>query len=106
MPRKAKGRPPRAPLRKKRLVGRVVRERMVWKRQRLPQEEPTAAERTAVRVRMRLEMFCREVIGAAVRVLSFGMERARVTVVMKRARRGTERRIWCRNAVLQLGTLG
>lgn len=39
-------------------------------------------------------------------VLSLGIDRARVTLVMNRASIGTERRIWCRNAVLQFGRFG
>lgn len=38
--------------------------------------------------------------------MSFLKESARVTAVRKRARGGTERRIWCKNAVVQLGTSG
>lgn len=34
------------------------------------------------------------------------MESARVTVVRNRASGGTERRMWCKNAVLQFGRLG
>lgn len=44
----ANGRPAAAPLRKKRFVGRVERERRVLKRQMLPQAEPTEVERTRV----------------------------------------------------------
>ena len=39
-------------------------------------------------------------------LFKLGIDRANVTVVTYRASIGTERRIWCRNAVLQLGTLG
>ena len=48
----AKGRPPAAPLRKKRLVGRVLRERRVLKRQMLPQADPMEVERMKVMERI------------------------------------------------------
>lgn len=105
-PRKAKGRPPRAPLRKKRFVGSAERERRVFQRQILPQAEPIEVERMAVKVRMRLTRFWKEARGLVVKALYLRMETANMTVVMKRAMRGTERRMWCRNAVLQLGTAG
>lgn len=44
----ANGRPAAAPLRKKRLVGSVERERRLLKRQMLPQAEPTEDERMRV----------------------------------------------------------
>lgn len=106
LPKKAKGRPPRAPLRKKRFVGRAERERSVFHRQRLPQAEPMEVERTAVRVSMRLARVWKEAKGLVVKDLYLRMEMASMTVVMKRAMRGTERRMWCRNAVLQLGAAG
>lgn len=106
LPRKAKGRPPRAPLRKKRLVGRAERERRVFQKQRLPQAEPIDAERTAVRVMMRFARVWNDARGWAVKALYLRTDRASMAVVMNRAIRGMERRMWCRNAVLQLGTPG
>jgi hypothetical protein len=47
-----------------------------------------------------------EAIGCAKTVFSLGMVSARLTAVRNRANGGTERRIWCTKAVLQLGTLG
>lgn len=39
-------------------------------------------------------------------LLNLEIDSANITVVTYRASIGTERRIWCRNAVLQLGRLG
>ena len=91
--RKAKGRPLRKPLRKKRLVGSVVREKVAFQKQRLPQAEPTAAESMAVSVMMRLHISCMEVKGCTVTALNFKTDRASDMVVMILASLGTERRM-------------
>jgi hypothetical protein len=52
-----------APLRKKRLVGSVERGRALFKRQMLPQADPMAADRTAVIMRIRLDILLIDVRG-------------------------------------------
>jgi hypothetical protein len=91
--RSANGRPPKAPLRKKRLVGKVERGSVLFKRQTLPQAEPTAAERTAVMVIILLDKLLIEVMGCARTVLNLGMVSARLMAVRNRANGGTERRM-------------
>jgi hypothetical protein len=75
------------------LVGRVVRGKLLFRRQTLPQAEPIAAERTAVMVIMRFEMLFTDDIGWSRMLLNLGIESAKVTVVRNRASGGTERRI-------------
>lgn len=62
-PRNKNGRPPSAPLRKNRLVGSVVRGKLWFRRQTLPQAEPIAAEITAVMVIIRFEIVFTDEIG-------------------------------------------
>lgn len=45
------------------MVGRVVRGRLLFRRQTLPQAEPIAADRTAVMVMMRFEIVFTDEIG-------------------------------------------
>lgn len=78
----------------------------MFRRQTLPQAEPTAADRTAVMVIILLDKLFIEVMGCARTVFNLGIVNARLTAVRNRASGGTERRMWCTNAVLQLGTLG
>lgn len=77
-----------------------------FQRQMLPHAEPLEAERMAVKVMIFLESLLIDVIGSVIKLLMLRKDRAKVTVVKKRARGGTESRIWCRNAVLQLGLVG
>lgn len=104
--RKANGTPASAPLRKKRLAGSAERGRRVFQRQMLPHAEPVDAERMAVKVMIFLESLLMELMGSFMRPLMLRRDRARVTVVRKRASGGTKRRMWCKKAVLQLGLFG
>ena len=103
--RNANGIPASAPLRKKRFVGRTERGKSEFQRQILPHAEPTDAERTAVSVMIFFERLLIEVMGLAISFLNLSTESANVTVVTNRARRGTERRMLCKKAGLQLGLL-
>ena len=106
LPINRNGSPPNAPLRKRRFVGKVERGSVLFRRHTLPQAEPMAADTTAVIMRMFLDSAFTDVIGCPKRLLNLGMLNTNVRVVMNRARGGTERRMWCRNAVLQFGRLG
>lgn len=73
-------------------MGRVERGRKLFQKQRLPHAAPRDAEKTAVRLMIRLERLFTVEIGWAKMLFSFSTDRARVMVVRKRARGGTERR--------------
>lgn len=66
---------------------------MLFQKQRLPQAAPSEAEKTAVRLMMRLERLFTVEIGWTKMFFSLRADRARVMVVRKRARGGTERRM-------------
>jgi len=93
LPKNINGRPPNAPLMKKRFVGSAERGKFLSKRQTLPQAEPMAAERTAVMVIIRFDMLLTDDIGLSMMLLNLGIESASVTVVRNRASIGTERRM-------------
>lgn len=72
----------------------------------LAQAVPADADRTAVSFMILWDSSFSDVMGWDARFLRLRKESARVAAVKNRARGGTERRIWCRKAVLQLGLLG
>lgn len=74
-------------------MGRVERGRKLFQKQRLPHAAPRAAEKTAVRLMIRLERLFTVEIGWRKRFFSLNTDRARVMVVRNRASGGTERRI-------------
>lgn len=65
---------------------------MEFHRQMLPHAEPTEAERMAVKAMIRFERLLIEAMGWVAKVLNFVTDNASITVVISRARGGTERR--------------
>lgn len=75
-------------------------------KQMLPQADPMAAERTAVKANILRQRKLVETMGWDIKVLYLNIESATNTFVKNRAIRGTERRFCCRNAVRQDGVFG